>query len=141
MYRLESTADRLKENDDNIGVSRASSVSAKDKSGVSKRKTPKQRRDDSESFDSRSQYIAYCGPQQPAWGPAQYVPIGNSQFNAPSPYQQQPYSNPLQPIYGPNQSFPPQPQPPNAGFVSPYNQMPMPNQVRSYLIHRVKIHH
>lgn len=117
------------ETDDNNGVSRASSVSAKEKAGVSKRKPPKQRRDDSESFDSRSNYIAYCGPQQPAWGGIpQYIPIANAQYNVASPYQQQQYSNPLQPIYGPNQSYPAQP--PNNGYAPSYNQVPMPNQVR-----------
>ena len=78
--------------DDSNGVSRASSVSAKDKSNLGKRgKTGKQRRDDSESFDSRSQYTAYYPSQQPNWTP-QYVPIGNPQFNG---QLQQPYQNPM----------------------------------------------
>lgn len=68
-------------------------MSARDKSNLGKRgKTGKQRRDDSESFDSRSQYTAYYGtPQQPNWTP-QYIPIGNPQFAG---QLQQPYQNPM----------------------------------------------
>ncbi|KAI1389480.1 uncharacterized protein F4822DRAFT_202207 [Hypoxylon trugodes] len=84
--------------DDANGVSRASSVSAKDKSNLGKRgKTGKQRRDDSESFDSRSQYQPYYHPHQPGWTP-QYIPVGHPQYNSPV---QQPYQNPMP------QAFPP----------------------------------
>jgi hypothetical protein len=83
-------------------VSRASSVSGKDKSNLSKRgKTGKQRKDDLEGFDSRSQYTAifgthhYGASQQSSWAP-QYLPMGNDQFNGLA--QQQPYlSNMPQP--------------------------------------------
>lgn len=83
--------------DDANGLSRASSVSAREKSNLGKRgKTGKQRRDDSESFDSRSQYTAYYGPpQQPNWTP-QYIPIGNPQYNG---QLQQPYQTPMPQAY------------------------------------------
>lgn len=117
------------ENDDSNGISRASSVSAKDRPGLGKKKTSKQRRDDSESFDSRSQYVAYVGPQQPTWGPApaQYMPVNNPQFTG--PYQPQPplYPNALQPIYNSNQSYP-QPMAPNNGFIPAYS--PASNSVK-----------
>ncbi|RYP55287.1 hypothetical protein DL768_000042 [Monosporascus sp. mg162] len=107
--------------DDSNGVSRASSVSAKDKSNLGKRgKTGKQRRDDSESFDSRSQYTAYYPSQQPNWTP-QYVPIGNPQFNG---QLHQPYQNPMA------QPYPAAPQPyatvmPNNAYPQ-YGNMPAP---------------
>ncbi|KAI2470887.1 hypothetical protein F4781DRAFT_153388 [Annulohypoxylon bovei var. microspora] len=92
------------ETDDANGVSRASSVSAKDKSTLGKRgKTGKQRRDDSESFDSRSQYQPYYNPHQPNWTP-HYIPIGHPQYNSPV---QQPYQNQMPQAYAP----PPPPYP------------------------------
>ncbi|KAI5857342.1 hypothetical protein GGS23DRAFT_388336 [Durotheca rogersii] len=104
----------LADNDDGNGVSRASSVSAKDKSNLSKRgKTSKQRRDDSESFDSRSQYTAYYHPHQPNWTAPQYIPIGHPQYTGPTqqPYQgpiPQPYAAPQgYPAMVPNNAFPP----------------------------------
>ncbi|KAI0387152.1 hypothetical protein F5Y04DRAFT_77799 [Hypomontagnella monticulosa] len=135
----ESTPD----NDDATGISRASSVSARDKSNLGKRgKTGKQRRDDSESFDSRSQYQPYYHPHQPNWTP-QYIPVGHPQYSGPV---QQPYQNPMPPAYAPpaqaypammpNNAFPqygnipvypPQPQPapprytPSNGAIGAYN--------------------
>ncbi|KAI0538176.1 hypothetical protein GGR58DRAFT_314606 [Xylaria digitata] len=116
------------DNDDANGVSRASSVSAKDRSNLGKRgKTGKQRRDDSESFDSRSQYIKYFAPPQPQmeWSP--HFISTNMQYNgqASQPYQYQipqPYQTPPQgypammanngyPQYGNVPAYPPQPQP------------------------------
>ncbi|KAF2973533.1 hypothetical protein GQX73_g175 [Xylaria multiplex] len=116
------------DNDDANGVSRASSVSAKDRSNLGKRgKTGKQRRDDSESFDSRSQYIKYFAPPQPQmeWAP-QFIST-NMQYNgqASQPYQYQipqPYQTPPQGYptmmanngysqYGNVPAYPPQPQP------------------------------
>jgi SUZ domain-containing RNA-binding protein len=121
-------ANHRTENEDSNGVSRASSVSAKDKSALGRKKTSKQRRDDSESFDSRSQYVAYVGPQQPTWGPApaQYMPVNNQHY--PATYQaQQQYPNALQTIYNTNQSYPQQMAPNNA---YPQAFQP-PNTVRS----------
>lgn len=78
-------------------MSRSSSVSNKDKSG--KRSRGKQRREDSESFDARSQYKAYYPtPQQPAWTPspqmASNMPLASPRNGAPMPnsYQNVPYS-------------------------------------------------
>ncbi|KAJ8106583.1 hypothetical protein ONZ43_g7020 [Nemania bipapillata] len=109
----EKVAESGPDNDEANGVSRASSVSAKDKSSVGKRgKTGKQRRDDSESFDSRSQYIKYFAPQpQMEWSP-HFIPA-NMQYNgqAPQPYQYQipqPYQTPPQgyPTMMPNNGYP-----------------------------------
>ncbi|KAI1425741.1 hypothetical protein F5Y12DRAFT_357292 [Xylaria sp. FL1777] len=118
------------DNDEANGVSRASSVSAKDKSNLGKRgKTGKQRRDDSESFDSRSQYIKYFTHQtQMEWSTQQpqFIPTNmpyNGQASQPYQYQiPQPYQNPPQgyptmvpnngyPQYGNVPTYPPQPQP------------------------------
>ncbi len=112
------------EGEDANGVSRASSVSAKDRPNAGgKKKTNRQRRDDSESFDSRSQYVVFCGgPQQPGtWAQAQpqYYPMNGSPYNG---QFQQPYQAALQP-YGPNQPYPPQMMPPNNSFTPPYNGM------------------
>ncbi|KAL8343219.1 hypothetical protein RB598_004531 [Gaeumannomyces tritici] len=86
------------DNEDSTGVSRASSVSAKDKSLANKRtKVTKQRRDDSEGFDSRSQYTPYYHPHQPMWAP-QYVPVGNGSVQFTPQTQPQPA---YAPTYGP----------------------------------------
>lgn len=104
-------------------MSRSSSVSTKDRSIQGKRAKPaKQRRDDSESFDVRSQYTAFFPQQQaPTWVPtAQYPPIDVQQFNgvAPGTYQSQ-----MAQQYGtPNQQFMPTMMP-NQGVQS-YNNMP-----------------
>ncbi|KAL7623368.1 hypothetical protein AAE478_007049 [Parahypoxylon ruwenzoriense] len=133
----ESTPD----NDDANGISRASSVSAKDKSNLGKRgKTGKQRRDDSESFDSRSQYTAYYHPHQPNWTAPQYIPIGHPQYSGPvqPPYQApipQPYVAPPQgyPTMMPNNAFPqyanipvypPQTQPTPPRYASSNSSLP-----------------
>ncbi|KAK4449094.1 hypothetical protein QBC34DRAFT_380577 [Podospora aff. communis PSN243] len=139
------------EGEDANGVSRASSVSAKDRSNVGKKKTNKQRRDDSESFDSRSQYVVWCGgPQQPTWAPAgpQYYPANASPYGG--QYQQPYQAANIPPAYAPNQQFqqygtqypgmayptpqappavPPQPQryqAPNPPMPAPYTA-PVPN--------------
>ncbi|KAF4334335.1 R3H domain protein [Fusarium beomiforme] len=117
------------------GISRASSVSAKDKSSIGKRgKTGKQRRDDSDSFDSRHQYTPYWGPQQQTWVPQpQYMPPPNTQYSAqaqPGP----PYPSQMGPVYthqGP--AYPAMPgMPPNQPYpqysVPPY--APQPTQQR-----------
>ncbi|KAI0164454.1 hypothetical protein GGR52DRAFT_124034 [Hypoxylon sp. FL1284] len=122
----ESTPD----NEDANGVSRASSVSAKDKSSLGKRgKTGKQRRDDSESFDSRSQYQPYYNPHQPNWTP-QYIPIGHTQYDSPvqPPYQSpvpQNYATPAPayPSMMPNNAFP---QYNNMAVYPPQTQPPPP---------------
>ncbi|KAL1879906.1 hypothetical protein VTK73DRAFT_6718 [Phialemonium thermophilum] len=101
---VEKTENSTPDNDDSNGVSRASSVSVKDKTAQPKRKTAKQRRDDSESFDSRSQYVPWCGPQQQTWVAPQYVPVGNVPFNA---QYQQPKPTPPPPVVAPNQGLTP----------------------------------
>jgi len=108
-------------------VSRASSVSAKDKPNGGKRKPAKVRRDDSEPFESRSQYVAWCGPQHPTWGPAapQYYPVNTAPFNA---QFQQPYPATPQPMYAPAaQAYTPQMMP-NNGFAPQYTAMPTVSQ-------------
>lgn len=81
-----SSEENVAEDGDN-GISRASSVSAKDKANAGKRgKTGKQRRDDSDSFDSRHHYTPYWGPQQQTWvSQPQYMPPPNPQYGAQAP--------------------------------------------------------
>lgn len=120
---LKGFSNGMLENEDSTGVSRASSVSTKDKSSLGKKAKPgKQRRDDSEAFESRSQYTAYYGhPQQATWVSPQYIPAGNPGYNGQA---QQPYPNAMPPAYGPpNQAYPTM-MPPNNGFAPPYNAMP-----------------
>ncbi|KAF5703577.1 R3H domain-containing protein [Fusarium mundagurra] len=122
-----SSEDSVTEEGDN-GVSRASSVSAKDKSNVGKRgKTGKQRRDDSDSFDSRHQYTPYWGPQQQTWiSQPQYMPPPNTQYGAQAPpgpaypgqvapvYTHQGPGYPAMPAMPPNQGYPQYSAPPYA---------------------------
>ncbi|KAK0719688.1 hypothetical protein B0H67DRAFT_552002 [Lasiosphaeris hirsuta] len=121
----EKTEASTPEGEDANGVSRASSLSAKDRSNVGgKRKTNKQRRDDSESFDSRSQYVVWCGPQQSTWAQAptapQYLPVNGSPYNT---QFQQPYQAPIQPTaYAPSQPYPQMI--PNSGFGPQYSAIP-----------------
>lgn len=114
--RDKKPANSCQDNDEANGISRASSVSAKDKSNLGKRgKTGKQRRDDSESFDSRSQYIKYFAPPQPQmdWStqPPQFIPANmpyNGQTSQPYHYQMpQPYQAPPQayPAMMPNNGY------------------------------------
>ncbi|KAK4241336.1 hypothetical protein C8A03DRAFT_12432 [Achaetomium macrosporum] len=118
---VEKTENSNQENEDGNGVSRASSVSAKDKPNGGKRKPTKQRRDD-EGFESRSQYVAWCAPQHPTWGPAapQYYPVNAAPFNA---QFQQPYPQSPQPIYAPSQPYTPQ-MVPNTAFTAQYIGIP-----------------
>ncbi|OLN82228.1 R3H domain-containing protein 2 [Colletotrichum chlorophyti] len=105
------------DNEGENGVSRASSVSARDKTNTKRGKTGKQRRDDSDSFDSRHNYTPYWGPQQQTWMPQpQYVPVSN-QYGAPV---QQPYPSQVQAPYNttPTQSF--APVMPTMGYNAPY---------------------
>ena len=66
-------------------MSRSSSVSTKDRTGANKRSKPKQRRDDSDTFDVRSQYTpVFPQPQVqvPTWATApQYAPMPQQSFN------------------------------------------------------------
>ncbi|KAG6012845.1 hypothetical protein E4U43_007616 [Claviceps pusilla] len=138
MYKLArerifgSSEDIIPENDGETGMSRTSSVSANTRTNGTKRgKSSKQRRDDSDSFDSRHQYTAFWGPQQQTWVPqsrGQYVPSAPGQFGgqpqtsyppqvAPcyaqqgSSYQHMPVTVPNSnfPVYGMPQQFPSQP--------------------------------
>ncbi|CEJ80227.1 hypothetical protein VHEMI00424 [[Torrubiella] hemipterigena] len=101
------------------GMSRTSSISA-NRSTISKKgRQVKQRRDDSDGFDSRHQYTPYWGPQQQTW-----VPQPQVQAQYPSPTAQYPsqtpvYIGPSPPVYGQQaQSYPGAPataQPPAFG--------------------------
>ncbi|KAG5979495.1 hypothetical protein E4U55_005101 [Claviceps digitariae] len=128
-----SSEDIIPENDGETGMSRTSSVSANARANATKRgKSGKQRRDDSDSFDSRHQYTAFWGPQQQTWVPQsqrQYVPSAPGQFGgqpqpsypaqvapcyaqqAPPSYQNMPVMahNSSFPVYGMPQQYPPQP--------------------------------
>jgi hypothetical protein len=77
------------------GMSRTSSVSANNRSNTGKRIKPgRQRRDDSDSFDSRNQYTPYWGPQQQTWVP-QFGPPQNAQMAGQPPS----YPGQMQPGY------------------------------------------
>jgi len=81
----ESTGDATPDPEDMNEMSRSSSVSTKDRAAQNKRpKPPKQRRDDSESFDRRSQYTPFFPqPQVPTWVPQpQYSTMSTQPFNA-----------------------------------------------------------
>ncbi|KAK0635637.1 hypothetical protein B0T17DRAFT_50976 [Bombardia bombarda] len=119
---IEKTETSAPDGEDGNGVSRASSVSAKDRAnGAGKRKTNKQRRDDSESFDSRSQYVTWFGQSTWAQAAPQLFAVNSSQFNGQIP---QPYPNAIQSTYGgSNQPYPPM-MPTNNGFAAAqYNGM------------------
>jgi len=105
----EKAGDATPDTEEGNDMSRSSSMSTKDKSGQSKRgKAGKQRRDDSENFDVRSQYAPFFPPQQqPTWTPmSQYGPMGNPQFPAtmPNTYPVAPsphYTQPAQHFHSP----------------------------------------
>lgn len=104
--------------EDGNEMSRSSSVSTKDRASQNKRPKPaKQRRDDSESFDVRSQYAPYFPQQQaPTWVPTQqYAPMVPPQYSGGT--VQPSYQNPLQPQFVP----PPQ-----------YNSSMMPGGAMQY---------
>ncbi|GJN70839.1 hypothetical protein PLICBS_004899 [Purpureocillium lilacinum] len=138
MYKLArerifgSSENSVQENDGESGMSRTSSVSANNKvNGAKRGKVGKQRRDDSDSFDSRNLYTPYWGPQQQTWVPqpqGQFMAPAQGQFAAQPPpafpgqvtpvYAQQPLGypamanmapSPSYPAYGPPQYAPPPP--------------------------------
>ncbi|KAK0643130.1 hypothetical protein B0T16DRAFT_459307 [Cercophora newfieldiana] len=125
------------EGEDPNGVSRASSVSTKDRSNVGKKKTNKQRRDDSESFDSRSQYVVWCGPQQPTWAPAgpQFYPPNAAPYSG--QYQQTYQAAAIPPAFPPNQPFQQYgPQYPGmTTYPAPSAPQPVPPQPQRYQQH------
>ncbi|KAK4200656.1 hypothetical protein QBC40DRAFT_68108 [Triangularia verruculosa] len=128
----ENKENQNQDGEDSNGVSRASSVSAKDRVNGGKRKVNKQRRDDNEGFESRSQFVAWCGPQQPTWastGP-QYYQVTTPGYNGQYQQQQPPqpvYQTTMQPMYGPGQPYPPQMVPAN-GYPPHYNAVPQTYQ-------------
>ncbi|KAF4462391.1 R3H domain-containing [Fusarium albosuccineum] len=119
-----SSEENVADNDGDNGVSRTSSVSAKDKSNLGKRgKTGKQRRDDSDSFDSRNQYTPYWGPQQQTWVPQpQYMTPPNPQYAAQPPPPA--YQGQMGPVYA--QQSPGYPAMPGMVTNQPYPQYAMP---------------
>jgi len=82
----------------------------------------KQRRDDSESFDSRSQYIVMCAGQQQTWASAapQYYPSGGSPYAG---QYQQPFPASMPPAYGPTQPY--QQMMPGNGYAPQYSGIPV----------------
>ncbi|KAM0602901.1 hypothetical protein ACHAP1_007137 [Verticillium nonalfalfae] len=101
----EKTGESTPDNEAENGMSRASSVSAKDRaSGVKRGKVNKQRRDDSDSLDSRHLYGPF-GPQQSWVQQPQFSPHPGSQYPAPMPPT---YGNQVQTAYtAPGQAYPP----------------------------------
>ncbi|KAI8240415.1 R3H domain-containing protein 1 [Colletotrichum sp. SAR 10_98] len=135
----EKTGESTPDNEGENGISRASSVSARDKSNAGKRgKTGKQRRDDSDSFDSRHNYTPYWGPQQQTWMPQpQYVPVSNHQppFQPPPNAAARGYGGPAPAQAGWQQGFTPGPAPaamppsgPNAASYTPRGMSAPPGQ-------------
>lgn len=130
----EKIGEVTQENDN--GVSRASSVSGKDKSSLGRKGRNERRRRDSGSFESRAHYAAYYPhPQQSTWGPQpQYVQIAGSSFVG---QQQQPFSNSAAAVYatpshgyGPPMAVPGFPPAyPNAAPYPPLNQPRYPGSV------------
>lgn len=110
------------DNEDGTAMSRASSVSVRDKNNGGKKFT--RRRRDSDTFETRANYVA-CAPvygqsQQPTWVQPQFV-SANTQYSA--PVQQQQYPAAMQPLYGvPNQAYPPVV--PSGGYGPQYNSVP-----------------
>lgn len=107
-------ADIQADNEGSTGMSRASSVSMRDKSNGGKRT---RRRRDSDTFETRSNYVAYAPAyghsHQPTWAQPQYM-SANAQFGVPA--QQQQYPPPMPAMYGPpNQPYPPMM--PGAGYA------------------------
>ncbi|KAL1874891.1 hypothetical protein Daus18300_003432 [Diaporthe australafricana] len=108
IFGTASTEISTPENDDSTGVSRASSVSIRDKMNGAKK--AKKRRD-SDTFDTRSNYIAYAPayghPHQATWAQPHYMPAG-AQLNGSAQQQQQSFPPAVPNMYGvPNQQFPP----------------------------------
>ncbi|RDW91324.1 R3H-containing protein-like protein [Coleophoma crateriformis] len=119
----DKTGEATPETEDGNEMSRSSSVSTKEKSGQTKRgKQGKHRRDDSDSFDVRSQYAPFfpqAQQQQPAWAPIhQYAPMGGQPF---VPTVQNNFMNTMPAQYGPPQQFTPALA--NGGNIQPYNNM------------------
>lgn len=113
-------------------MSRSSSVSTKDRASQGKRaKSTKQRREDSESFDVRSQYTPFFPQQQvPTWVPTpQYSSVAPQQFNV-VPQNGYQTSIPQQQFGAPNQQY--NPNMVNAANMQGYNSMP---QVSLMLLH------
>ncbi|KKA30932.1 hypothetical protein TD95_004645 [Thielaviopsis punctulata] len=108
------------------GVSRASSVSTKDKSTVSARRPKNTKRRNSNGFESRHNYVPQWNNAQ-GWSnqPLQYVPVGSVYQGPPAAYPGQvlgPYPNgppmngpvPQGPAYHPQAYGPSGPYPPHA---------------------------
>lgn len=123
LTKVKSFTDDAIETEEGNEMSRSSSVSTKDRAGLVKKAKPaKQRRDDNESFDKRSEYTTYFPQQQmPSWVPAAPYPAMTPQpFNGGA--VQGIYPNPIPPQFGPpNPQF-------NSGMMGnpgmQYNSMP-----------------
>lgn len=105
--------------DDGTGISRASSVSVRDRANGGKKA---RRRRDSDTFETRSNYVAYAPAyghsHQPTWVQPQYV-SATAQYTGPV---QQPYPAPMPSMYGsPNQPY--APMMPAGGYIPQYNNM------------------
>lgn len=93
-------------------MSRASSVSGRERSNAAKRgKGNKHRRDESDSLDSRHLYGPF-GPQQSWVSQTPYGPVQGSQYSMPL---QQAYGGQMQPVYA--QSGQPYPAAMQPGFA------------------------
>ncbi|KAM0522199.1 hypothetical protein ACHAPS_005965 [Verticillium nonalfalfae] len=125
----EKTGESTPDNEAENGMSRASSVSAKDRaSGVKRGKVNKQRRDDSDSLDSRHLYGPF-GPQQSWVQQPQFSPHPGSQYPAPMPPT---YGNQVQTAYtAPGQAYPPPAM--HSGYPAYPNMAPIGSPHLSYV--------
>lgn len=131
----EKNGDVTPEMEDCNEMSRSSSVSTKDRNSQSRKpKPPKQRRDDSDSFDVRSQYTPFFPqPQMPTWAPTpHYTPGAPQPFNGAVQNTYQTAIPTQFPVPAPAQQF----NPPTMGngnmqvFNPVPQQYPQPNQPR-----------
>ncbi|ROV96777.1 hypothetical protein VMCG_07881 [Cytospora schulzeri] len=119
IFGTANTETSTPDNDESNGISRASSVSTRDKSNGGKKA---RRRRDSDNFDTRSNYVAYAPayghPQQATWVQPHYMPA-NTQFSGPV---QQPYPAQMPNMYAPpSQQYPPML--PGSSYGPQYNNM------------------
>ncbi|KUI59629.1 hypothetical protein VP1G_06827 [Cytospora mali] len=118
IFGTATTETSTPDNDESAGISRASSVSTRDKSNGGKKA---RRRRDSDNFDTRSNYVAYAPayghPQQATWVQPHYMPA-NTQFSGPV---QQPYPTQMPNMYPPSQQYPSML--PGSSYGPQYNSM------------------
>lgn len=117
IFGTASTETSTPDNEDSTGVSRASSVSLRDKANGKKSR----RRRDSDTFETRSNYVAYAPgyghSHQPTWVQPQYL---QAQYTG---AMQQQYPGPAPAMYGPPAQGYLSMMPGNGVYGPQYNEM------------------